>query len=105
MEQPDARSLCAGCAAQRTYLPFACPSLLCRAQLSANWRPRTSPVEGEGYFFFQGPSPKTSVQEGMPDFFSGDNIASSEGLPLIGTAAIGLTAVGTVALAGFLITA
>ena len=79
--------------------------LLPCTQLSANWRPRTSPVEGEGYFFFQGPSPKTSVQEDMPDFFSGDNLAESEGLPLVGAAAIGLTAVGSIALAGFLITA
>ena len=30
---------------------------------SANFPPRTMPIKGEGYFFFQGPSPKTAVQK------------------------------------------
>ena len=41
----------------------------------ANWRPRTYPKEGEGYFFFQGPTPKTSVQKNVPSFFSAENFA------------------------------
>jgi len=40
---------------------------------SANWPPRTMPIKGEGYFFFQGPSPKTAVQKDLPSFFSKEN--------------------------------
>merc|ERR1719331_2397271 len=28
-----------------------------------NWSPRTPPTPGKGYFFFQGPTPKTAVQK------------------------------------------
>ena len=40
-----------------------------------NWPPRTKPTPGEGYFFFQGPTPKTAVQEDLPSFFSAENFA------------------------------
>merc|ERR1712187_189255 len=45
-----------------------------KLEIGTNWRPRTSTVKGEGYQFFQGPTPKTGVQEDMPDFFSKDNL-------------------------------
>jgi flagellar biosynthesis GTPase FlhF len=41
-----------------------------------NWPPRTFPKRGEGYFFFQGPTPKTAVQADLPSFFSAENFAS-----------------------------
>ena len=44
-----------------------------KLELSANYRPRTSTRAGEGYTFFQSPSPKTGVQENEVDFFSADN--------------------------------
>jgi hypothetical protein len=43
---------------------------------SANWSPRTFPEKGKGYFFFQGPTPKTAYQEDLPSFFSKENFAS-----------------------------
>lgn len=70
-----------------------------KLEVGTNWRPRTSTVKGEGYQFFQGPSPKTSVQEGMPDFFSSDNFADSDAgagklfIPLAGVLTLGLAAV------------
>ena len=52
-----------------------------------NWPPRTKPEPGKGYFFFQGPTPKTAVQKDMPDFFSAENFADVEVSPVQGTAA------------------
>merc|ERR1719201_1881756 len=40
-----------------------------------NWPPRTPPTPGKGYFFFQGPTPKTSFQKDLPSFFSAENFA------------------------------
>jgi len=47
-----------------------------KLEVGTNWAPRTSTVKGEGYQFFQGPTPKTGTQEGMADFFSKDTIDS-----------------------------
>jgi hypothetical protein len=41
-----------------------------------NWEPRTAPTQGKGYFFFQGPTPKTAYQEDLPSFFSAENFAN-----------------------------
>ena len=38
--------------------------------------------KGEDYLFFQGPAPKTAVQEDLPSFFSLDNFADLEIKPL-----------------------
>ena len=59
--------------------------------------------EGTDYLFFQGPAPKTAVQDDMPSFFSGDNFADME----ITTPQVVITGVGVataVALAGLLVT-
>merc|ERR1719174_3246722 len=47
-----------------------------------NWPPRTYPKPGEGYFFFQGPTPKTAYQADLPSFFSAENFASIEIKPV-----------------------
>ena len=64
--------------------------------VGTNWPPRTKPTPGEGYFFFQGPTPKTAVQKDLPDFFSSDNFADVEIEPiqvtLAGTGAAALAA-------------
>merc|ERR1719453_2200625 len=49
-----------------------------KLQTGTNWPPRTDPIPGKGYFFFQGPTPKTAVQEDLPSFFSADNFAGLE---------------------------
>ena len=71
-----------------------------KLEVGTNWRPRTSTIKGEGYQFFQGPTPKTSVQDGMPDFFSSDNFADAEVagagkvlIPVAGVLTLGLAAV------------
>ena len=53
---------------------------LLKLEVGTNWRPRTTPDQWDqkGYFFFQGPSPKTSVQKDLPSFFSPDNFANLE---------------------------
>jgi len=43
-----------------------------------NWAPRTYPKKGEGYFFFQGPTPKTAYQEDLPSFFSAENFVDMQ---------------------------
>merc|ERR1719198_2134612 len=46
--------------------------------------------KGEDYLFFQGPAPKSAVQEDLPSFFSGDNFADMEISPLFfGAVAVG----------------
>ena len=40
-----------------------------KVETSANWPPRTPPLYGEGYFFFQGPTPLTGKQADLPGFF------------------------------------
>lgn len=50
-------------------------------------KPRTSTAnpmspDREGYMFFQGPTPKTARQTGMPDFFSEGNFANLQPPPL-----------------------
>merc|ERR1719387_1861796 len=47
-----------------------------------NWPPRTEPTPGKGYFFFQGPTPKTAVQDDLPSFFSAENFADIEIKPV-----------------------
>ena len=58
--------------------------------------------DGSDYLFFQGPAPKTAVQEDLPSLFSGENL--SEGLSnfppqaivFAGTGVASLAAVGSV---------
>merc|ERR1719387_2746420 len=70
---------------------------------SANFPPRTMPIKGEGYFFFQGPSPKTSVQKDLPSFFSAENFENLQIAPqqlavtATGLGAAALLAAGLVA--------
>lgn len=65
---------------------------------SANWPPRTMPIKGEGYFFFQGPSPKTAVQEDLPSFFSKENFDDMQIAPQqLGVTVTGLTAAAALA--------
>ena len=45
---------------------------------------------GEDYLFFQGPAPKTAVQEDLPSLFSAENLAEMQIKPL----QIGVTVVG-----------
>lgn len=53
--------------------------------------------KGEGNLFFQSPSPKTSKQEGMVDFFDKDNLQGGEtsNVQLVVT---GIAGIGTFAL-------
>mmetsp|Transcript_17118 Transcript_17118/g.28665 ORF Transcript_17118/g.28665 Transcript_17118/m.28665 type:complete len:151 (+) Transcript_17118:49-501(+) len=74
-----------------------------KLEIGTNWRPRTSTVAGQGYTFFQGPTPKTSVQEGMPDFFSADNFAGAE-LPAVAKVLAAVGSLAFVAVAVILIT-
>ncbi len=54
-----------------------------KLEVGTNWAPRTTTAKGtgfwnddrEGFMFFQGPTPKTAVQAGLPSFFSQDNFA------------------------------
>jgi hypothetical protein len=59
--------------------------------------------QGDDYLFFQGPAPKTAVQEDLPDFFSPENFEGMEvtkgqllftgtGLAAAGALAAGLAA-------------
>merc|ERR1719453_1752886 len=50
--------------------------------IGTNWQPRTPPEAGKGYFFFQGPTPKTAVQADLPDFFSSENFVDLEVKPV-----------------------
>merc|ERR1719247_1577546 len=38
--------------------------------------------EGSDYLFFQGPAPKTAIQDDLPSFFSAENFAGLEISPL-----------------------
>lgn len=54
-----------------------------KLEVGTNWPPRTSTedpfdVNREGYMFFQGPTPLTSVQDNLPSFFSSDNFEDVE---------------------------
>lgn len=64
-----------------------------KLEVGTNWRPRTSTKKGEGYQFFQGPTPKTGVQEDLPDFFSKENFADAGQLGGTQLAVIGLGSV------------
>lgn len=54
-----------------------------KLEVGTNWPPRTTTAKAtgfwnddrEGFMFFQGPTPKTAVQAGLPSFFSQDNFA------------------------------
>merc|ERR1719198_387955 len=61
--------------------------------------------EGTGFLFFQGATPKTGVQEGMPDFFSEENFANSGEIVLTQKAVFGTFAVLFLGLVVTLITA
>ena len=59
--------------------------------------------KGEDYLFFQGPAPKTAVQEDLPDFFSLDNFSDLKVKPLqILTTGTGF---GALAVLGYLLVA
>jgi len=54
-----------------------------KLETGTNWPPRTTTEKPfdtfrEGYMFFQGPTPLTSVQEGMPSFLSSKNFEALE---------------------------
>ena len=51
---------------------------------------------GSDYLFFQGPAPKTAVQDDLPSFFSGDNLKGTSISPL----ALPVAATGAAAAAG-----
>lgn len=55
--------------------------------------------KGEDYLFFQGPAPKTAVQEDLPSFFSADNFADLEITPV----QIGVTGLGFATAAALLV--
>jgi len=58
---------------------------------------------GEDYLFFQGPAPKTAIQEDLPGLFSAENFAEMQITPLqIGVTVVGVAtfaAVGSVLIA------
>lgn len=54
-----------------------------KLETGANWSPRTTTArpfdsQRQGYMFFQGPTPRTAVQDGMPSLFSLDNIRAMQ---------------------------
>ena len=54
-----------------------------KLETGTNWPPRTPTtqpfsIDREGFMFFQGPTPLTAVQEGLPSFLSGDNFRGLE---------------------------
>jgi hypothetical protein len=87
--RPSPSPRCALCAAAHVRRAAWLADRKLRLELSANYPPRTPPKEGEGYIFFQGPTPKTANQEGMPSFFSSENLEGAS-LPTAGKVAIGL---------------
>jgi len=74
-----------------------------KLEVGTNWEPRTSTVKGEGYQFFQGPTPKTGVQADVPDFFSSDNFAGAGELGTTPKILIGLGGVLFLSLVAFLV--
>lgn len=59
-----------------------------KLETGTNFPPRTPTtkpfaIDREGYTFFQGPSPRTAVQEGMPSFFSAENFQNLEVPPVL----------------------
>jgi hypothetical protein len=51
-----------------------------KLEVGINWPPRTTTedpfgVNRQGYMFFHGPTPKTSVQKNLPSFLSKENFA------------------------------
>lgn len=75
-----------------------------KLELSANYRPRTSTVKGEGYQFFQGPTPLTGEQEGMADFLSKENFQEAGSLSIVQKGILGVAVLGVLALLVALIT-
>lgn len=51
--------------------------------------------KGEDFLFFQGPAPKSAIQEDLPSFFSGDNFSDLEITPL--QIAVTVTGIGSFA--------
>ena len=70
-----------------------------RLETGTNWVPRTSTIKGEGYQFFQGPTPKTGDQ-GLASFF---DFEGASGLSGVEAAFAGVAAAGTPGLAIFLV--
>ena len=54
------------------------------------------------YQFFQGPTPKTGVQEDLPSFFSSYTLDGAGNGSLVQKATIGVAAIGLVGMAVFL---
>lgn len=80
-----------------------------KLEVGTNWPPRTSTaapfdVEREGYMFFQGPTPLTSVQDGLPSFFSSENFSDLD-VPLTLKIVGGVGAASFLAVAAVLTTA
>jgi len=72
-------------------------------RVSGNWAEYKKPNQ-DGYTFFQGPTPKSGVQEGMPGFFSSearDGVEAPLQLKVFG----GIAVVGVLALFGTVLTA
>ena len=53
--------------------------------------------KGEDYLFFQGPAPKTAIQEDLPSFFSAENFLEAK---LQSPLQIAVTVTGVLAFAG-----
>jgi hypothetical protein len=101
------------CIVPRTSTPFAGPKKPKKAEVQfsgfssaeeerrqklevgCNFPPRTSTVPGEGYQFFQGPTPKTGIQENLPSFFEFKDIEVTGKAKIF----IGLAIAGPLALA------
>lgn len=81
-----------------------------KLEVGTNWPPRTTttaPFDStnrEGFMMFQHPTPKTSVQDDLPGFFSTENFDDVE-VPTVlkGLAAVG--GAGTLLLGGTLLLA
>eukprot|EP00322_Chrysochromulina_rotalis_P025261 CAMPEP_0115853146 /NCGR_PEP_ID=MMETSP0287-20121206/13355_1 /TAXON_ID=412157 /ORGANISM="Chrysochromulina rotalis, Strain UIO044" /LENGTH=176 /DNA_ID=CAMNT_0003307217 /DNA_START=39 /DNA_END=569 /DNA_ORIENTATION=+ len=80
-----------------------------KLEVGTNWQPRTTTadpfgIDRQGFMFFQGPTPKTSVQPDLPSFLSGENFSDMEvptELKVVG----GVFAASFAGVAGLVITA
>jgi len=53
-----------------------------KLETGTNWPPRTSTVAGDGYTFFNGPTPLTGTQPGLPGFGSREDL-SGVSVPMV----------------------
>ena len=86
-----------------------------KLEVGTNWPPRTSTAkpfsdglfspehERTGYMFFQGPTPRTAVQEGLPSFFSRANWESMDEGPWFLPLLTGLGGVSFLSVAAVLV--